>query len=40
MSKDEGYVSDSEHETVTKENERIGVMLYRLWKNWRGTPPK
>lgn len=39
MSKDEGFISVNEHKTLQEEYDRIGVMLYRLWKNWRGTVP-
>ncbi|MGH9789722.1 MAG: four helix bundle protein [Candidatus Acidiferrales bacterium] len=38
MSKDEGFITEQAHNAMRNRYNKIGVMLYRLWKNWRGTP--
>jgi four helix bundle protein len=42
ISKDEGYITREEHDSLAKKYERIGVMLRSLWKHWRNyhKPPK
>ncbi|MBI3485236.1 MAG: four helix bundle protein [Acidobacteria bacterium] len=35
MSRDEGYVSVAEIDELKGRYDRIGAMLYGLWKNWR-----
>jgi four helix bundle protein len=38
MSKDEGYISESDCKEVKDRYNRIGAMLTSLWKQWRGAP--
>ncbi len=35
MSKDEGYISETQWEELRSRFNRIGAMLQRLWKQWR-----
>jgi four helix bundle protein len=35
MSKDESYITEKEHEYLSGRYNGIGVMLYKLWENWR-----
>lgn len=37
MSRDEGYITPEQCRTLVDRYNRIGVMLYSLWKSWRGT---
>jgi four helix bundle protein len=37
MSRDEGYVAEPKYEELVRRYEKIGVMLYSLWKAWRGS---
>ena len=37
LSKDEGYISESDCKVVKDRNNRIGAMLSSLWKQWHGT---
>jgi four helix bundle protein len=36
MSKDEGYITETEYEEFRNWYNRIGAMLQQLWKQWRG----
>jgi four helix bundle protein len=38
LSKDEGYISESDCAKAKDKYNRIGAMLGSLWKQWRGTP--
>jgi len=35
MSRDEGYISEGNHSQLTARYNHIGIMLHKLWKEWR-----
>jgi len=38
LSKDEGFISESDCQQLKDRYNRIGAMLSSLWKQWRGAP--
>ena len=38
LSKDEGFISESDFQKLKDRYNRIGAMLASLWKQWRGAP--
>jgi four helix bundle protein len=44
MSKDESYLTEKEHGDLIAKYNHIGIMLHKLWKEWRptvvGTAPR
>lgn len=38
LSKDEGYIPESDVKQIKERYNRIGAMLGSLWKQWRGAP--
>jgi four helix bundle protein len=37
MSRDEKYISEEEYKESWTRYDRIGIMLHRLWKQWRSS---
>jgi four helix bundle protein len=35
MSRDEGYITEKEHQDLAARYNHIGIMLHKLWKGWR-----
>ena len=38
MSRDEGYISEAEHKELAGRYNHIGIMLHKLWTEWRPRP--
>ena len=40
MSRDEGYIKGDEHNGLVARYNHIGIMLHKLWKEWRPLRPR